>query len=225
VEWIGFADALRLGPSSCQIVDYKSGSPAPSHPEQLRIYALLWARDSVLNPLGRLADDLVLIYPGRGVAVPPPGIAELGALEDDLSRRSASATAALHASPPPANVGPETCQYCDVKQLCSTYWTADGIDAIREPIAPTERSLQVVVNGRRAPRVWELLIDADAYIPAGTALIGTVDRDLQLEIGCRVRFLDVRVSIGEDGAASLNMGPWSEVYSVPGSSLVPSAPG
>src|SRR5574337_1295867 len=58
--WVGYADAIRLEPDVCEIVDYKTGAPSPTHEAQLRAYALLWARDTVVNPRGRLADSLVL---------------------------------------------------------------------------------------------------------------------------------------------------------------------
>src|SRR6266446_6338891 len=62
MHWHGFVDILTVSESNCEIVDFKSGEPAPEHEEQVRVYSLLWARDSELNPKGRMANCLTLSY-------------------------------------------------------------------------------------------------------------------------------------------------------------------
>jgi len=58
--WHGIADLLTLSEKFCEIRDFKTGEPKPQHEFQVRTYALLYARETDLNPFGRLADRLVL---------------------------------------------------------------------------------------------------------------------------------------------------------------------
>src|SRR2546428_742158 len=61
-SWTGRADLITVTPISCTIVDYKTGIPHESHPEQLRIYALLWFLDRTRNPSKMLATELIIAY-------------------------------------------------------------------------------------------------------------------------------------------------------------------
>jgi hypothetical protein len=216
LEWIGWADAIRLTLHECEIIDYKSGAPSSSHTEQLRIYALLWARDETLNPAGRLADRLTLVYPGSVETSPGPSELELQEIERGLRARAQVCSDDLRGSPPAARVSPNACRYCDVKQLCNAYWTDEGQRAICELPPPPERSVQVVVTNCRADRVWDLMIEADAYLPAGTAAVGTAGDGITLPIGGRVRLIDIRVSENEAGPPLIAIGPRSEIFVLDG---------
>lgn len=136
------ADALRLGgrvdllavdPDGARITDFKTGAEDPAHHDQLRLYALLWADDNVVNPRGLPVTALVASYPSHEVAVPVPGPDELAKLRRDVAARIDTADTAATGNPPETVVG-EYCGICDVRGLCDTYWitrvprTADVAD-------------------------------------------------------------------------------------------------
>lgn len=131
LSWYGKADLLRLEPQGgngdtpgeCEIVDFKTGEPKEDHSLQLRIYALLWARDRRLNPGGKLASRLTLIYQTGALSVPPPtDDAELSALSAQLRERSTGAQATVGDNPPEARPSKVPCEWCDVRHMCRAYW-------------------------------------------------------------------------------------------------------
>ncbi len=62
MRWKGRADLVTIDSESCVITDFKTGESSADHELQLKIYALLWSRDEVLNPGALLASRLVLAY-------------------------------------------------------------------------------------------------------------------------------------------------------------------
>lgn len=214
--WIGFADAIRLTQDECEIIDYKTGEQSPSHDEQVRLYALLWARDTVVNPTSRLATRLVLVYPGIVREVDAPTHSDLELLERQLRDRSAAADLDLLRSPPMANVTPDTCKFCDVKQLCQDYWTPVGqshLDVLPEPWA---RSVQGVVRSHRGDSVTVIEVELDPYLAPGTEAVVTRLESSARTLGQRLRLLDVRVvDDPEAGGVVVNLGPKSEIFLVP----------
>ena len=216
MNWVGIADVIRLTGNECEIIDYKSGDESPAHEERLRLYALLWARDRRLNPSGRLADHLTLIYPNAIQDVDPPTPGELDHMEMDLRRRVRAAQTDIECRPPDARVTPENCRYCDVKHLCATYWTDAGQRRIREPAAPSIRSLQVFVVDQRSPTFGVGTIDHDAYLEAGTRVLINHLPPPQLHSGMRIRLMDVRVDTDAEGVAVVQGLAFSEVYVVDG---------
>jgi hypothetical protein len=215
LAWVGYADAILLAPDRCEIIDYKTGEPSPAHAEQLRLYALLWARDSVVNPSGRLATTLRVAYSGVAVEIPAPGLAELAELEIAVEERARSARGAIARTVPPAVVTSEECRYCDVKHLCDDYWTPSGQALVAEVLEPRYRSLQVVVTGRRGASAVAMTIELDPYVPAGTATVGVLSRHAVYSAGQRLRLLDAQVTQdAETGAPVLGFGPGSESFLV-----------
>jgi PD-(D/E)XK nuclease superfamily len=215
LAWVGYADAIRLTPDSCEIIDYKTGTPSASHEEQLRLYALLWARDAVVNPISRLADRLLVVYPGRTHELPAPNAIELAALEAHLVERGHAAITALEEVPPRAVVSPEGCRFCDVKQLCSGYWTTQGQALMREPTIPEYRSLQAVVEGRIGDSTVTIVVELDPYLTPGTrALLARVEAS-ECVPGQRLRLMDVRVTLDpEDNQPLISYGRQSELFRV-----------
>ncbi|MGH9908148.1 MAG: PD-(D/E)XK nuclease family protein [Pyrinomonadaceae bacterium] len=88
MRWHGFVDILTLLESNCEIVDFKTGDPTPEHEDQVRVYSLLWARDSELNPQGRIANCITLSFSRGDVTVKSLNDHELSLLESDLELRS-----------------------------------------------------------------------------------------------------------------------------------------
>ncbi len=217
VNCVGVADLIRLSNDLCQIVDYKTGAPSPSHEDQIRLYALLWARDKAVNPSGRLANSLMLVYPGQILDVQSPDDAGLVRLEEATAARTGAAAKAIAGSPPQAQVSVENCRFCDVKQLCSPYWTSASQAAVRETPAPIVRSLQGFVDGCRGDSTWTVVLELDPYLDCGTAGVVTVPARWHLTAGQRVRFMDARVDTdAAEIGVRVGLGSSSELFVVDG---------
>jgi hypothetical protein len=215
LAWVGYADAIHLAPDRCEIIDYKTGDPSPAHAEQLRIYALLWARDSLVNPSGRLATALRVAYSGAVVEIQAPTFAELAELEVAVEERARVARNAIARAMPPAVVTTQECRYCDVKHLCDDYWTPSGQSHVAEVPEPRYRSLQVIVVGRRGPSAVAMTIELDPHVPAGTETVGVLPGHAPHSAGQRLRLLDVQVTgDAETGSPVLGFAPASESFLV-----------
>lgn len=216
LPWIGYADAIHLTDEDCEIIDYKTGTPSPTHADQLRLYALLWYRDSVVNPTARTATRLVLVYPGSTLEVAPPVLAELHALEEEIRARTDQAARRLSTVPPMANVDPDICRYCDLKHLCADYWTSGGQARVAVAPPPHVRSMQGVVVENRGGSVTILTTQFDPYLPPATDVVVTGLNDAWRRPGQRLRLIDVRVNHEPGGqSAVVTLGPQSEVFALP----------
>ncbi len=214
---VGRADLIRLDSRECEIVDYKTGGPDPSHTEQLREYALLWARDRVLNPDGRLATDLVVLYGTDIHRIPGPSESELARVEEDVRTRCKRAAERLLAIPPPANVATDNCRYCDVKHLCSPYWSSMRSDEECGDVPSRFTSLQALVLSRKGERLWNVTIEKGPHLTSGQAAMAVVGRHNCWHSGTSVRFMDVRVDQDDDnGSVVIVAGESSELFALPG---------
>ena len=117
----GRIDLLSVDVDGVRITDFKTGAEDPAHHDQVRLYALLWATDSAVNPDGLPVTELVAAYPDHEVAVPVPSADDLVSLRDDVRARIVVADAAVTADPPVARLG-EHCGLCSVRGLCDPYW-------------------------------------------------------------------------------------------------------
>jgi hypothetical protein len=217
LEWFGYADAIRLTPDECEIIDYKTGERSPRHEEQLRLYALLWARDSVLNPSGRLASRLLLVYPDGRFEIPAPDDAELRLREEALTTQQAAAIGAIRGDPPQAIPSAAVCRYCDVKALCSDYWTPRGQAAVTLVPPPRNRSVQGVIEARVGPSALAFVVEADPYLQPGSRALLTYRDEPAWQVGDRVRLVDVTVeSDPEVDIPVITFGHRSEVFFVAG---------
>jgi hypothetical protein len=215
LNWVGYADAIRLTESACEIIDYKTGSPSPVHEEQLRIYALLWARDLTANPQHRLATRLAVVYSASTHEAVAPNPAELAALETALKARSEAARDAVAGPVPLANVAADQCRYCDVKHLCRDYWSARGQSELADVTPPRLRSIQGVLTGTRSEAVAEMTVELDPYLATGTAVIVTRLDHHRVTLGQRVRLIDVQVIEDPDtGSSIVALSALSEIYVV-----------
>ncbi len=220
LPFVGRADAIYLDPSDCTIIDFKTGRPKPEHHEQLETYALLWARDDVLNPDGRLASRLVNTYGNTERTFEAPDVSRLGEIEAGLTRRLRAAAAEFAAVPPRANVGPDACRHCDVKQLCDPFWQADApVDVAIAGLADY-RSLQVSLDRRLSDMSWSGTVEHDSLLKKGTVVIATQNASgpLRNDLG-RFRLVDVRVLHDEEENVLIQLGKRSEVFALRESTL------
>jgi hypothetical protein len=199
IRWIGRADLLTVLPEGCEITDYKTGSPDDDHVEQLETYALLWSRDSDLNPSARPASRLVLRYPSGDQVVAIPGESRLGSIETDLADRTKAAVSELGKRPPPARPAVETCKGCPVRQLCSEYWmfldrSGEGIDRQGEA---QFGDIEVQIKQRHGPRSWQIQV-AHGSRAIGATILRTPSESVTFPLGGYQRILNAAIGVDDD---------------------------
>ncbi len=223
--WKGIADLLTLSEESCEIRDFKTGSFKEEHQLQLQVYALLWSRDSEVNPTGRLADKLVLSYEDGDRQVSTPTADALRSVERDLVERSAASLAILKNHPPLARPSPDNCGFCGVRHLCSDYWPylAARAKDLAEVSGGQFGDLEMRVTARHGPTSWDGVVEACSTLKNGQPiLLRTANLAFDLQPGLRIRVLNVRLSLPPDEAgdapqrpAVATMGAVSETFIVP----------
>lgn len=205
---VGRADLITIADDSCAIVDYKTGAPDEHHAEQLRMYALLWARDAELNPEGLPVSALTLSYATHDEQVGPLESGELEALAQELVARIGAVEDELRLRPPPARPTEPMCRLCSVRHLCEDYWnqiagagtTAGSRDFVDQ---------QGTIVSRNGPRSW--LIEVQ---PRGARiLLRTPTEDPGFKLGDNIRLLDVLFSHDEDsGDVAITITQASEIF-------------
>lgn len=185
----GRADLLRVTGDGCEITDYKTGVAHEHHADQLRLYALLWSRDTVLNPKSLPARRLILSYPSHDADVPAPAPGDLDDLATATARQIEAADAAVGQRPPPARPAAGTCGQCDVRQLCDEYW-----NWLPHRLDDQGRQQQGwldfegIVRSQNGPRSWLLATAGDST----QLLLRTSAEAVPFKAGDRVRVLSLR---------------------------------
>lgn len=185
---MGRVDLLKVAEEHADLTDYKTGAEDSSHFDQLHLYALLWDRDSVVNPARRPPRELTAAYPSRDVTTSAPNATELRGIENSVRRRITSAEAELTAEVPRAIPREENCRFCQVRQFCDAYWSS---------VAPDLANLsdgawfdyQGVVGPQNGTRSWWMLRE-----PGGPRelLLRTSPKTTALPTGSRIRVLGLR---------------------------------
>lgn len=203
--WHGIADFLTHTSHFCEIRDFKTGTYKPQQKFQLLTYALLWARDRNLNPLGRLANKLVLSYDENDVEVPAPNEDDLSSLEIEIRKRTEAVLLDLRLAPPEARPSQENCAYCSVRQLCEEYWQwqwhGQQKECYSEFPAGFFTDLQIQLTTRHGPTSWNGIAESSPSINVGQSiLLRTSNVPFSLRSGQRIRLLNVHInkSLGED---------------------------
>ena len=192
----GRVDLLSIDARGVHITDFKTGAEESAHHEQLRLYVLLWAADSVVNPDGLAVTSLVASYPNREVAVPVPSAAELAQLRDEVLSRIAAADAVIH-SAPAAALG-EHCSLCNVRGLCDTYWTTGAIRTA--DVADGEWcDLAGVVVREHGVKSFVL---REAHT-GSEVLVRTPAQSVSLSLGSHVRILGAKRTVDSDEKEAL----------------------
>lgn len=209
INWKGKADLLSFTPSLCELTDFKTGEHSDSHRFQLITYALIWSRDSDLNPSKRHVDRLVLAYPDGDVALPPPSASELDTLERELVQRSIAARDALAQLPPEARPAVETCRSCGVRQLCSSYWELPALDP-----GKLFGDVEATIARRHGPTSWDIVVENVPDRPKGLLRTGP---GVDFALGERIRILDAAARKPQEGTADpivVTIGSHSEIFTV-----------
>jgi len=196
IGWRGKIDLLVLGDDACEITDFKTGVPDEHHKFQVRVYALLWSRDADVNPDRRRADRLVLAYEHGDVEVEAPSDADLDQLERHLTAQTAAALVSLSQKPPEAKPHPQQCPSCDVRHLCTEYWTRETQHLMGTALR--ERHIAdatLAITGAHGPSSWDGLIVSGAIAKKGQRVLLRADgRSLALLPSQVVRVLSAHVS-------------------------------
>ena len=195
--WRGFADIITLSATQCEIRDFKTGAPKEEHKDQLLIYALLWARDAVLNPSGRLANKLVLSYSNSDVEIPSPEATEIKSHEEKVKKRTAAVIADLQTGSPPARTNLENCIYCAVRHLCEEYWLWLMRQYPKSELVEGRNvDIQIKLSRQHGPSSWDGEVEFGPTFKSGEPiLLRTVNLAFDLRPGQRLRLLNVQVSI------------------------------
>lgn len=121
--WRGTIDVATIVAERVALIDYKGGDEDPSHKEQLELYALLYAKDVLVNPARRRAVELTLAYDrGRTIVWPAPDSAELTLIEKRTSDEIELLINSTESKPPAARPSVDACGFCSARALCSAYW-------------------------------------------------------------------------------------------------------
>jgi hypothetical protein len=220
--WKGKVDLLVLSHEACEITDFKTGAPDEEHQFQIFVYALLWSRDAELNPGRRCADRLLLAYGEGDVEVVPPSEADLDDLERLVTARTTAARVALAKRPPEAKPAPQQCLYCDVRHMCSEYWS----DETQHLMRPTLENRHLVdatlaITARHGSSSWDALIVSSAIAKQDQrVLLRSGDRSVSVVPGQILRVLSAHVATmpEEDESESVlifTLGASSEVFLAP----------
>jgi len=161
LNWRGRADLLRLHESSYELIDFKTGGYSEKHEFQMRVYTLLWLKDSILNPTSKPIDKLTLSYLQKDVQVPVPSSDSLALLETEISERTQNCIKALSVSPPRPKPGIEKCVFCGVRHLCEEYWQMKVDDSSTiGPIKDRFVDVEFTLIEQHGPLSWNVIVNA-----------------------------------------------------------------
>ncbi len=198
------------------IVDFKTGTAKEAHEQQLLLYALLWARDEVRNPKGRLATRLILQYAGQTRNVDAPNSHSLAVLEKELEHRSTAIQNALKVIPPVANVSDETCCFCDVRHLCGAYWRS-GSKALQANGARTHIDCEVALQRKIGYSTWQatsLFANVTEFPKALTVHFSDSSASDGLQEGDRLRIVQTGIENADSNLPIITVRPTTEVFKV-----------
>jgi RecB family exonuclease len=199
LRMLGRADLLTLAEGACTITDYKTGSPNEHHAEQLEMYAVLWSRDTEINPNGVPVAELVISYATHDVMLTAPTDVESAILAERLRTRIVEAESQLGMRPPEAKPDADMCGLCDVRHLCNDYWKAlSPGNAIAElGQEPTFIDCEGTIVSQNGPRSWMMRVEPTSII----ALVRTPTEAPVFREGDGVRLLGVVASRDDDSDA------------------------
>jgi CRISPR/Cas system-associated exonuclease Cas4 (RecB family) len=204
IKWRGFADLIELRDGLCTIEDFKSGEPSDDHLLQLQIYALLWCHDDELNPSKTAVDKLVICYP-NGDRLVPYNKKDGGKLAQELQARTNAVRKAVSGPESQANLDAEQCPKCDVRHLCSAYWTGNRPASVGGASAERVQldDVQLSLRSRKGQNTWSAECQLSNHIPIGsTVLLRWTPKDWaaldHLLPGSEVRLSGALISDSED---------------------------
>lgn len=205
----GRIDLVTVDHAGVTITDFKSGKEDLSHDDQVRLYALLWDLDREANPKRVAATELVVSYPARERVLPAPDASALRRLEATTRARVEDADAEVSGSSSLAKPAAETCQFCQVRHLCTEFWQ----DMAPSPAAVAPRDwfdLEASVVRQNGVKSWVV----ESTQGGVEILVRTPSPSSKLPVGKRIRMLGVRKVEDPDRPELLiaALGSGSETY-------------
>jgi hypothetical protein len=218
LKWKGIADLIEFLGDRSVITDFKTGDKSDSHILQLRVYALLWARDGDVNPMATPAVKLILSYPPADHVLPGLNQAETGALEVDLKARADLVRKSFEGEKTQARPSVENCTGCHVRHICAEYWTAQRQKRTLSGNS-TEYSFDdvgVVLSERRGDSTWEARCEISDLIPSSARILlrlsyATTEIGNRLTPGTRLRLIDAFVTAGDGEMPLVQMTSVTEI--------------
>lgn len=211
LKWKGIADLIELAPSGCGITDFKSGAPTADHEFQIRLYALLWLHDSELNPGALRVTRLTISYPSEQRDI-EFSETDQASFRSELQVRTKAVRDAICGAASNAVLSGEVCPQCDVRQLCSEYWTsARPFLSVQNGSNAHFEDAQLLLRSRRGENTWLAEAQIASHIPvrAGVLLRWSSDQFQvlqQLKPGSLVRLTGALVSDAREEFAVLTCG-------------------
>lgn len=204
IKWRGFADLIEVRDGLCTIEDFKSGEPSADHLLQLQIYALLWCHDEELNPAKTAVNKLVICYPNGDRIVPYSK--KMGTkLTQELRARTDAVRKSISGPESRANLDAERCPKCDVRHLCSAYWSGNRPASVdgANPERVQLDDIQLVLKSRKGQNTWSAECQLSNHVPVGsTVLLRWTPKEFevldQLLSGSKVRLSGALISYSED---------------------------
>jgi RecB family exonuclease len=205
---IGRIDLLTLGADGARITDFKTGVEDPAHREQLQTYALLWARDRVVNPHSWACTEVRAAYLDHDLVFPVPDHETLGQIEANFAMRVQAADESLEPALPDARLS-DRCSRCSVRPLCHDYWV-DRAAAVVPETEGTWFDLEGLVASQHGPKSWIVQPEGKRR----QVLIRTPSPTDTLPLGKSLRFVGVRRVIDPDDpdAVIAAIGVGTETY-------------
>jgi CRISPR/Cas system-associated exonuclease Cas4 (RecB family) len=204
IKWKGFVDLIELRDDFCAIEDFKSGAPSDDHLLQLQIYGLLWSHDEELNPARIAVNKLAICYP-NGDRIVPYTEKDSTKLARALQTRTDAVRKAVSGPESQANLDAERCPKCDVRHLCSAYWTGDRPATMNVQSADKSQldDIHLTLRSRKGQNAWLAECQLSNRVPVGsTVLLRWTSRDCavldQLSSDAEVRLSGASVSYSED---------------------------
>jgi CRISPR/Cas system-associated exonuclease Cas4 (RecB family) len=204
IKWRGFADLIELHDDFCAIEDFKSGEPSDDHLLQLQIYALLWSHDEELNPARTAINRLAICYP-NGDRIVPYTEKDGTKLARALQARADAVRKAVSGPESQANLDAERCPKCDVRHLCSAYWTVHRPPSVGGASAERVQldDVHLTLRFRKGQNTWSAECQLSNHIPVGSiVLLRWTPKDCavldQLLPGTEVRLSGALISYSED---------------------------
>ena len=218
-KWRGIADLIEFNENACSITDFKTGDYQEAHELQIRIYALLWRRDSGLNPSAHSAKRLVLSYPKGELTVSPlDEVTEVEFLKE-LLERTAAVRRSLGRPDAKAKLSIENCRYCTVRHLCSDYWTGArstyGWSQVQGGRCFDD--MEVILTEQRSLNLWEAKCQASNFLSPGSSTVVRFPTPIPcadaLVPGCRIRLIDAMLCLPElDNPAMVHLVGTTELF-------------
>lgn len=197
--WVGVIDLLTLNTEFCEIRDFKTGVNKPEHELQIKIYSLLWMKDTNRNVSGKLPSKLILSYPNYDVEVPVPDIDSLRDLEYEIMSRTQKSFKAIRKVPPTAKPTNENCKYCSVRHLCNDYWEyIKPVASESKPVTKQFIDLEINLTKQHGPKSWYAVVESCPIISRESRiLLRCNNAPFILKKRQRIRLLNVIINISK----------------------------